>query len=144
MVCSAVNRVRVQVTKRDKQRFCLLFASTSIDKERINTWTRTLDRSLMFFNVGTSSFVGNFTERGIDSIGGRKRDKRSICHAESFEEECCVSLSYCRAALSKQSCAVLKDPKPRHQDRLSFSVERGFYMKFSTSYWASSGVTLSS
>ena len=57
---SAVNRVRVQVAKKDKQRFCLLFVSNSIDKERINTWTKTLDGSLMFFNVGLSPFWGNF------------------------------------------------------------------------------------
>ncbi|KIJ64022.1 hypothetical protein HYDPIDRAFT_28916 [Hydnomerulius pinastri MD-312] len=48
---TAVNRVRDQVTKREKRRLFHRFASTSIDKERIDTWTRILDRSLMFFNT---------------------------------------------------------------------------------------------
>jgi hypothetical protein len=50
-VCSAVNGVRDEVMQRDKQRFILLSVSTSIDIQRINTWTRTLDRSLAFFTA---------------------------------------------------------------------------------------------
>jgi hypothetical protein len=96
MVCSAVNRVRDEVTQRGTQRFRLSFASTSINKQRINTWTRTLDRSLAFFTVGILPFAGNLTERGLDSIGCRKCDKHSNGHAESFEEECCVGLSHSR------------------------------------------------
>jgi hypothetical protein len=94
-VCSAVNGVRDEVMQRDKQRFILLSVSTSIDIQRINTWTRTLDRSLAFFTVGISPFQGgNFTERCLGSIGCHKCGKRSSGHAKSFEEGCCVRLSH--------------------------------------------------
>ena len=48
---SSIDRIHSQVVKRDRQRSYRRFFSSSVDKDKINSWTTNLDRSLKHFAV---------------------------------------------------------------------------------------------